>query len=316
MLLIAEQEHIPLRAAAVRVFGFELDEVAQKLAEAWNMPGCVRVCLDEGRSAATADEKCLASVTMYGHQLTKALYRDAAGLETVHLHSLLNPLGKQSLIVQRDLRRIVDSAIEDTQQTFLALRIPMASLHLAEQAEQARATLAEMQPASTAADRADTEAAISGVAGEIASGAFEIGASILRLLDILTGHAGFDQALFALMSEDRKSIRARLASGAAGEAALRTFQFSLRGGDPALAGAIDRKQDLWVNRKTDARYERSRIASTFDPVEFGLLPVIVDGVVAGLLYAGRRMPADDESREAVHRVRTLIADAIGKKRLV
>lgn len=316
MLLTMQREKIAERAAAIRTFDFDLDEVSKRLAEVWNLPHCVRLSLDGGQTAVTPEERCLGSVTSYGHQLTNSLYRQSAPMENVHLKSLVNPQGKQCMISQRDLRRIVDSAIDDAQETFRVLMVPVASLRLEQQAEQARALLDGLEPRPAVRSMTNLDSTIEAARMEVEANAFEVGTLIQRVLDALTAEAGFARALFALMSEDRSVIRGRLGSGQGADEALRWFNFPVSRTDPAMTAAIHRKQDLWINRQTDQRFDRSKIVIASEPPHFALFPVVVDNVVAGAIYADRtQKQSQDELRPRLEKCRNIIATAIKKKRL-
>ena len=65
----------------------------------------------------------------------------------------------------------------------------------------------------------------------------------------------------------------------------------------------------------DARYDGSALVTAFQPGAFALLPVIIDGKVAGCLYADvPRAPSEfDAVRPALSRARDVITAAIRKK---
>jgi HD-like signal output (HDOD) protein len=318
MVGMMHREHIADSVAAMRVFDFRIDDVSRRLAELWNLPAPVRMCLNEGRSAETAEERCLASVIAYGHELTAALYRRSARIEHVKLQAVLDPNGRRCTISQRDLRRIVDCAVNDTRHTFTALRIPIADLHLERQAQQAQ----EMLEGTGNQFRVEynleaLDSSIRDVSGAIDTPSFDVTKVVQHSLDVLTTHGGFDRAVFALMSEDRMALRGKLSSGVLQTEVLNRFSFSLLRGDAALHPAITRKHDLWINRATDARYETSRIVSAFESSQFALFPVVVDNVVAGALFADRRaLQVPEDIRTRVEEVRAIIAKAISRKRLV
>lgn len=318
MVMMVKREQITEKMAALRVFNFDLDELTAKLAEEWKLPDMVRMSLRDGVPAGTLEQKSLASITSYGYELTRALYRRAQRVDALQLRTVLNPLGRQCLISRTDLRRIVDTAVEDTKSTFQALSIPVGSLRIEEQADRAREALElglfdpEEAPAQNLG--LDLDSVLSAAQVRIDNGDFEIGELIVHLLDALTTPRGFRKMVFALMSEDRDFIRGRLAGGPTAEADRKAFRFSVLRADAALTAAVDRRQDLWVHRGADKRYEESRVVGAFDPVRFALFPVVVDDVVAGVLYADSDVQ-NESLRTVLERVRTQIAGAIGRKRM-
>ncbi len=315
MLRIMNEERITMTAAAFRIFDFSPDEIAQRLASAWNLPSPVRLCIAGEAAAMSAEERCLVSATGYGHELTFALYRCGAPFESVHLKTVVDASGRPCLISQRDLRRLVNCAVEDTQHTFKALQIPLGSLNLGRQSEQARQILDATSPP-VPYDLDALDAAIQEAAKQTETQNFDVTQVIQSILDALVTHAGFERALFALMSDDRTSVRGRLGSGPSAEAAMRQFRFSLLRSDAALNATVGRKTDLWIYRLTDSRYDASRLISGFKPSHFALFPIVADDVVAGLIFAERRtLQVPDDIRQRFAQARDVIATAIGKKRL-
>lgn len=315
MLDVMEREKIGERTAAVRVFDVTPEEVAARLAAAWNLPGGVRACLAGPQAAGGAEQRCLISAVDYGHELAGVLYRKGEGLETVHLKTVTDPSGRQVLISQRDLRRAVDTAIADTSHTLTALRIGVPELHLARQAEQARDLLeTAFAGAALRFDRAAMDDGIRRLSSAAAAPGFDISDIVRRSLDLLTACGGFERAVFALVTEDRHAVRGRL--GAGSDTAADLFEFPLGQSDPALDVVMSRGQDLWIKRRMDARYDGSGLVTVFDPSHFALYRVAAEGVVAGLLYADRRvLNAPDEMRPRLEQVRDVLARAIQRSRL-
>jgi hypothetical protein len=269
-----------------------------------------------GRDVGTAEERSLASVINCGHELTSALYRRAGRLEALPNRTLLAPDGSSRQISKRDLLIIVDQGVEDTRHTFHSLHIPVGAVLLDKQVEQARAILAGGEPSPEPAGFANLDTAIDIAIERLKLPAFEITSFIQKLLDAMAEDCGFRRILFALLSEDRSAVRGRLGSGVHVEDSLRAFNFSLMRGDPVLSSLIERKQDLWINTQTDLRYAASRVVSLFDPAHFLLLPVVVDEIVAGAIYADRKAPLTGiDLRSRVEKVRDLIVEGIAKMRL-
>ncbi len=313
MLLIMKREQLSERLAAIRIFHFDMDQLTNTLAEAWHLPEVVSLSLASVPIHGTMEQKSLASVTAYGHELTRALYRRAQDVEVFQSKTILSPLGKQCLISKRELRRMVDSAVEDTSLTFQSLGIPVASLRLEEQAECAREVLA-MEAESQVECSAEAERVLAEAERQVQTDDFEIGELIARALEALADGGHPRRAIFALMSEDRGFIRGRLAAGPSAEADLKAFRFSAIRGDGALSAVIDRQQDLWIDRKTDHRFEQSCLVAALNPARFAVMPVVVDGVVAGALYADDNEQSIERFSVRIERVRGLIREAIARKR--
>jgi HD-like signal output (HDOD) protein len=139
IVVIMDEENIPERAACLRVLDFWWDDVGMCVAARWQMPPAVRLAMDAASAAAASPlDRSLASITNYGHNLTRALYRKGATIDTIHLETVLNPAGQAVLVSVRDLCAIVDLAIVETGEMFSTLQIPPDALRISKQAERAR----------------------------------------------------------------------------------------------------------------------------------------------------------------------------------
>jgi hypothetical protein len=139
IILILDEEGIPERAACLRVLNFSWDDLGMRVAACWHMPRAVGLSMDASAMAgATPLDQCLASITNYGHNLTRALYRKGAAIDTMHLETALNPAGQPAVVPVRNLHAIVDLAIAETREMFSALQIPTETLRISSQAERAR----------------------------------------------------------------------------------------------------------------------------------------------------------------------------------
>jgi len=313
IILTMHEEKIPERPACWRVLDFAWDEVGMRIAASWNMPAQVRLSIDPSLApGATTWDRCLSSVTNYGHELTRALYRKGAGLDSIHLQTVIDPEGHPALVSVRDLARIVDTALEETQQTFAALHVPTDTLHLANQAERARQILKSV-PVFDPTGLAALQQAIQR-SSRATQNDFELAPFITALLDDI--HAiGFGHVIFGLMNENLTCIRGRLATGESVDESIERFQFPVDGAEGPMRAALERKEDVFVDRARDARYDGSALVTAFEPGAFALLPIVVDGKVAGCLYADvpRAPSAFDAVRPALSRARDVITAAISKK---
>ncbi len=316
VVVAMRDEQLPERVAGLQVLEFEMDSLARCLAASWNMPACIRTCLAGSEAAAeTIEERVLASAANYGHDLTSGLYRYGR-FEPERMKALVDCTGRKYLLPYADLKRIVDAATEDTRDTFHALQIPVAALHLDQQAKQAREVLASAVDPDRKLSLAEFDAVLQSAESQINGPNFDVTAFIEGLLHAMSAHAGFDNPIFALMNEDRSSIRGRLSGSPALSRKLESFRFVMTRMDVILAAVIDRKQDLWIDRRTDTRFESSRVLAAFNPQFAVVLPVVVDRVVAGFLYADHTaMPGLAEMRPRLEALRNLVAVAIAQMRL-
>jgi hypothetical protein len=314
MVLKMQLEKIDGRAACVRVFGFGWDDIGSGVAEAWNLPPSLIRCLrGSAQQMGSLRERSLASITDYARDLTHALYRQGSGIEALHLRCLDDTGGRRVLVPVRDLKRIVDHARSEMLHTFAALKIPTEQLRLEHQAERARMILAAAKVFDgTCVNHLETAA--EGAGRVLRRGDFDLNALIGNLLAAIEA-AGFERAIFALVSEDHASIRGRLAGAGVGDDRLSRFDFRLDHGDGAIQAAMQRGNDLLIDRARDGRYDNSALVRLFNPAAFALLPVMVDEKPAGCIYADRTDAA--AGLETMHypltRLRDVIAAALRKR---
>ncbi len=302
VILTMEEDKIPARTACFRVFDFSWEDVGMRVATSWNMPAQVRRSMQPSPVAGSSLDRSLASITNYGHNLTHALYRKGAAINTVHLDTVLDPAGHPALLSVRDLNRIVDAAVIETSHTFSSLRISTQTLRLSHQAQLAR-TILECVPVFGAAGLTYLDQAVQRAAGVLKTGDFDLTAFISTLLDAVCT-AGFDRVVFGLVNENRTLIAGRLASGESTDGLLLRFKFPLE--------AIERREDIWVDRARDGRYDGSPLVAAFNPRGFALLPMVIDRKTVACLYADLQgsLHRLDAARPAVARVRDLIAQAM------
>jgi len=143
VMVAINTEKIPARAACLRFLDFSWDEAGLQLAQDWNMPSKVRSCLAAscGRHVTKADQS-LTSITGYARDLTHSIYCSGVAIDAFSLRCVAGPQGEQVLVSARDLRRVVECAAAEIQQSFLSLNIPIERLLLEQQAERARGVLA------------------------------------------------------------------------------------------------------------------------------------------------------------------------------
>jgi HD-like signal output (HDOD) protein len=312
ILLAVVDEKIPWPAACVRVLGFSWDEIGVRIAESWRLPSKVILCLGGGEANRSVLDRCLISIADYGHALTNSLYREGAPMHTVQLCPVLTPQGQPTILSVRDLGRIVESSLADTQATLALLRIPPATLLLSEHADKARQLL-DSAPALDSAALRPLESALQEASRSLGSSDFELSSFVSSLLDQLRAVC-FDRVVFGLVNDERTLIRGRLGSGDHIDSLLDRFEFAMNAGDGALL-ALQHKVDLLVDRTLDDRYEESPFIQALDPKAFLLLPLVIHGESVGCLYADcqRRIPDLHNGLGLFGRVRDVIAQAIRKK---
>jgi HD-like signal output (HDOD) protein len=313
ILLIVQDEKMPWTTACVRVMGFPWDEVGKRIAESWGLPSKVILCLSgEKRDARSELDRCLVSIADYGHALTNSVYRKGAPFHLVQLRPVIDANGQFTIVSVRDLRRIVDSALAETQGTLTLLRIPSGTLLLAKQAADARHLLESMRVVDAAA-LAPLEKAIQDATRQVARGDFELSSLVVTLIDAIQS-ACFDRVVFGLVNDARTEIRGRLGSGDSIDKVLDSFEFALDSSDGALL-ALQHKIDVLVDCARDDRYNESPFLRSLAPHVFLQLPIVIEGEAVGCLYADcqRGVSGLDRVLAPCTRARDVITHAIRKK---
>ena len=314
IILKMHLENIAARRACTQVLGFAWEDVALRVAAGWNMPpGLVHCLVGPAQPLGSPADRSLFSITDYAHDLTQSLYRHENGAEAFHLRRLVGPDGRPALLPARDLRRIIDSSLRETQQIFSSLEISSGTLRLEYQANRARDIIAST-PTFHAAGMQAVDHAVEKATRALRQPDFELSALIGTLLDAVR-EAGFDTVVFAMVDEQYKTIRGRLGGATTDEGVLELFHFSLEHPDSPIMAALKRRTDILLDRLRDDRYDGSALVTTFKPMAFALFPVVVDGKAAACLYAGRETaaPGIESIRYSLARVRDTIAAAIKRK---
>jgi HD-like signal output (HDOD) protein len=319
ILVHIRDDKMPEKAACLAELDFTWQEVAVRLAHEWNLPAQISMAAagPERAHLATPLDRCLISIAEYGQAITAALYRGSGRLDSVETRALTDPYGRPVPISRRELHEIVDAAVEATGQTFASLQIPLNTLKLERQVEDAKQVLVELSSAETPSGESVSEDDPIPQAAPPLNLDSDLTAFIMHLLGSLPGWGGFRRAVFALLNGRRDAVRGRLGAGEDVDAVLQGFDFSLEAADMPVAAALLRRQSLLVNRSVDGRYDRSELVSRFSPAVFALFPVIVDGTVAGCIYADRADPwavIPDATRVHVGSIRDLIAGALDQVR--
>lgn len=312
VLVQMEKEKIPERAACFRVLDFSWEEVGMRVAAGWNMPAQVKLSMQSAGVVGSALDRSLASIANFGHNLTRTLYRRGGSVNLLQGEMVIDPTGRPTALAERDLGRIVNSAAIETSEAFSALDLSTASLRLSRQAEQARAIL-EKSP-NFLAGLGALDRAIEHSAAALHQTTVEVSVFISRLLDAVCA-AGFERAIFGLMNQSLTFIAGRLVSGEQKDNPLDRFYFPMDGADGPIRAALLRKEDLFVDRARDGRYDHSALVTTFNPGGFVLLPIVVERKTVACLYADLHGSLHQMAgvRPALGRVRDLIAQAFGRQ---
>ena len=112
---------------------------------------------------------------------------------------------------------------------------------------------------------------------------------------------GLDRTVFAMLTSDKKAIKAKYALGKDNQSFINRFHFSLQTNN-VFSKAISNPEPLWIRDSQSKKIEVSEdIRLALASKEFYVAPLILSGRVIGLIYADRQpseRALDNESFES------------------
>ena len=286
-VLAAIQEKGGEREACLLVLGFPFEELGREVVRRWNLPPQVSQVLDSNTPLVVShphtEEQHLALLAGFGHELTAALHRVAPNQSTQRVDKVLKSFGKSLKLTDKSLAKIAHAAVEETKTTFKALNLPLDELRLEKQVELALSSGLLPPPGAHAADAASPE--WDELARDIHNA--DLQSLLSRILDLGMNLGGFERAIFGLVSPGHDSVRARLHAGSTDAEWMDRFQFPLERRAGPVTAALVGKRDLFV---CGGPYLDSDFARKLETGCFALLPVVINGILAGCLYFDRKTP--------------------------
>ena len=305
ILLELKEPQSSERLACRKVLQFTYEDLARRMVEQWGLPDSVKECQREYVPGtvrlASTHRDFLHAVVSFGHSLTETVYRTGgAPVSKGRMEEQRKAFASSLGVSMESVQRILDTSLEETQETSRLLHIPLDSLRLKQQIE--------------AAEKSATPGreAIDGWKSRIDGGAYELNEVLVGVLETAFALGPFDRALFALVDAETNTIQGRLGVGEDVDSLSQAFRFplSLRGGPIALS--IMRKQDLFRFGQNELSAFREELGS----LNFALCPVVVDGVVLGCLFCDRKNPAvlPAQTQKLLSECRDVAAQAVKGKR--
>jgi HD-like signal output (HDOD) protein len=325
LLVEMNERSLTQRDAAQQVFGFPLEDLGQACSRHWGMPDAVTSSIrnwQPSRGAADSPEQ-LYNLTSFAHGLTTALHRRDPATARPRLRLLVDMYRPILGLELEDAQWIADASVSETRDTFATLRVPLDDLRLRRQIADAVAAAAREGPSALPGAGAEepgslleklTQEVEAVVTGE---GEIDLNRALMMVLETVCRGTGFERAAFCLLTPERTHIQARLGLGEEIDALLEGFHFPMSGPGNPVHLALTLRQDLFVDRRRDGRFEHTELVRALKPRAFALLPVVVDGVGIGCLYLDRRAASgtgDEGERRWLASLRDLTARAITRSR--
>lgn len=319
----ARSRQISQAASCEHVLNLRFEDLGKAMARHWNLPDTVASCMDNPDLPALpsqTDLERLRAISAFSHALSAAVYRKETSECQSALKEAVDKYGASVPIKESDIPAILEAALHETEDTLRATHLPLdlASLNNHMLAATGRDRVVIETQTSEAA-RSDV---LNSLTKELAatldpSENFDLNAVIMMILEAIYRGAGLDRALFCLVNGDRTEVQARLGVGADIEPLIDKFRFPISMRSGPIATALLSKQDLMMDSGAAVRYNRSPFMNVVATSCFGILPIVVQGVVAGCLYfdsAADGFTFDVRTRQALLELRKFAVAAIALKR--
>ena len=309
------------------VLNFRFEDLGKAMAQHWNLPDTVAKCMDSPdlpALGAQSDLEKLRIISSFSHALSAAVYRkDASDCQSA-LNELVKKYGAALPVKASDIPAILEAAVLETADTFRAARLPLDRASLS---SRVLAATGREQPAAETQDaiepaeptQADVlKSLIKELSATLSLGEdFDLNGVIMVILEAIYRGAGLDRALFCLVSGDREHVQARLGVGADVEPLIEKFRFPISIRSGPIATALLGRQDVLVAAAAGGRYSYSPFMNVTGARCFGILPLVVEGIVVGCLYfdsASECFVFDGPQRQGLLELRKIAVEAITRKR--
>ncbi|MDX2152642.1 MAG: HDOD domain-containing protein [Bryobacteraceae bacterium] len=308
------------RQAAFRVLRFHYEELGQAMTRHWQMPESVAECMRERTlrtSGSLSETGQMLTLVSFSHQLTEVVYRKEANAAAGALARLLDAYGPILQVRPEDVQRIVERALEESKASMEWLHLSVDDLRLRRQAALVLSALAEPAAGETEADEVELRRLQEELSARVAApGDVDVNDVLRAAVDALHTAGGFRRALFGLVNAEAQEVSGRLGAGEGVDDAVSAFRFPLTARSGAIALAMLRRQDVFVNPEREGRFADSDLARRLNAASFGLFPVVVDDKVIGCLYFDDQRPRDlgESARQSIAGLREAICASIRRSR--
>src|SRR5262249_46606413 len=311
--------------ACEQILRFRYEDLGKAMAQRWNLPHTVASCMDSPDFLPPhSDLERLRTISSFSHALSVAVYQKDRSECAGALKALLQKYGPALPVKESEIPAILEAAVFETQDTFRAARLPMDRPTLGQQilaATGGAKTTAGCQRESAPLSDASPDVLanlIAEVRTLLESGEeFDLNAGVMMILEAIYRGAGLDRVLFCLVNSEHTHVQARLGVGADVEPLIEKLRFPISFRSGPIGSALLGKEDVILDAGKGSRYIRTTFMLLVGAPSFGLLPLIVDGVVAGCLYfdsASESFTLDARTGQALLELRHYTVQAISRKR--
>ncbi|KXX64283.1 hypothetical protein AY586_14225 [Marichromatium gracile] len=287
---------LPERAQE-RVLGFRLNQLSGQLAKVWNLNELVREAIV---TPSVLDERV--QTVVLGQQI--ALCAEDGGWHTEPMEKLVKRAAKMIDLAIGETHKMLQHNASEAAEMAAVIGAQIAAPHIPQQQEASDQPTPET-PTETAAAEATTD--VENAAPEpdaqlqlrvlrelstlIESGTASLNQVMTLALEGIHRGVGMDRVVFALITPDKRTLKARYALGSDPERLLARFQFTrLPGQNHPLFTVIERKQARCLRGEALADVPAT-VIQALGRTPFMIAPIEIAGQGIGLLYADRASSA-------------------------
>ena len=307
------------------VLGFTYDELGVAMVGRWNMPAEVGAAMTSDTEARAADAPLVVTLAQLAHALTGAIYRSPAAVESrTRVALVLQKFGAGLGISGEGLEKIAAKAAAEARNTLTQCKVSPKDLAILDESRAAQAfgRAAGSGTTSRAPDAATSPRTVAQLEREIDdmvrenTGPAELQAVLLKILEAIQRGAGFDRALFALVSPERDCVQGRLAVGDGSDELKTTFTIPLGFAGGPIGIALARQQE--VSLRADWELQPTEVIQL---MQLGakmlcVLPLAANGQLIGCLYYDQVESVNAPTAAvaaALHRLRDRTVQALRRK---
>jgi HD-like signal output (HDOD) protein len=277
--------------AAMRTMQCSFEDLGQAAARAWNLPPAVVATIHSepllGPALRSESDRLQAAVS-FAHEVIGAIHRVSGRPQRDRLARILRIFGKPMGLRAEDIQRLAQEVADQTRTALASLALTPEALLIETQLAAAVSDAdriqegVERQPESEPLAQPAQPEPLDRIEARIHGPGWQLEHGIVETLDLICQEGPFDQALFLLLSADHQELITRLSSSLAHTA--NAIRIPLVRSQGQAAAAVLARRDLFGHGGSLP----TRDWPGAPPACFGVLPVVIDRIVAGAVYFERR----------------------------
>lgn len=313
--------------ASRRVLGFTYDEFGLAAARRWKLPPQVTEPMVSDEITKNTPE--LVKVANFSQALTAAVYRSSAADARPRITALLQKYGDGLSLSKDQIEKLATAALNEARKTLTPLKLSTKELSVIDKnrislafgkmpaAARRSPTGAAGTPAMAMNPRvfAQLEREVDDLMRAV-RGPSDPQTILLTVLEAIHRGAGFDRALFALVSQERDMLQGRLAIGAGAEDLKARFTIVLGPQGGPIGAALARGKEVTIRSDWDLKPEEEIQLTQLGAKMLCVLPMSAKGQLIGCLYYDQTETVGNTTSvvdAALHRLRDRTVQVLSKK---